>query len=160
LQWLDSRLPVPKVVGFIQLEGQDGLLLSSIPGTNLAVLRSEWSVEKVIDKLVEALHRFHVTATHDCPFGTPASGAILVHGDACLPNFMFLGDRLSGYVDLAQAGIDNCEIDLSAAIWTLQYNLGSDYGVVFLKKYGVENASEELVKALRLQYEQPRRNGG
>ena len=49
------------------------------------------------------------------------------------------------------------KVDFSAAIWSLQYNLGSGYGGMFLKKYGVENVSDEMVEKLRLKYEDMRK---
>ena len=89
LEWLDGKLPVPKVIGFTHIGDDDGLLLSAIPGNNLAELKKEWPAEKVVDALVVALHRFHDIDISDCPFGSPDDGSVLVHGDACLPNFIF-----------------------------------------------------------------------
>lgn len=153
LEWLDKKLPVPKVVGFITIDGKDVLLLSAIEGTNLAALNKDWPAEKIIDKLVEALHQFHATDIKGCPFGTSGSNKVLTHGDACLPNFIFQGDVFSGYIDLGDMAVDNPQVDLAAAIWSLQYNIGSGYGLKFLKKYGIKDATDELVEQLRLKYE-------
>ncbi len=78
---------------------------------------------------------------------------MLVHGDACLPNFIFENDLLSGYIDLADAKLAEPEIDLAATIWSLQYNLGSGHGRTFLDKYGYKEATEFSVDKLYLQYE-------
>ncbi len=160
LQWLNGKLPVPKVIGSTKIEDKDALLLSAIEGKNLAALSKEWSAEKIVDKLVEALHQFHSIDAKNCPFGDFEPNKVLVHGDACLPNFLFQDDNFSGYIDLGDMAVGNPKIDFSAAIWSLQYNLGAGYGAKFLEKYGVKNVTEELVEKLRLQYEDMQKEWG
>ena len=77
-----------------------------------------------------------------------------------LSNFIFQNDNFSGYIDLGDMRIDSPEVDLAAVVWSLQYNLGSGHGLNFLKKYGLKNATEELVEKLRLQYEDMQREWG
>lgn len=153
LDWLAGKLPVPKVIDFTTRDGEDVLLLSAIEGKNLAALSKEWPREKVIDKLVEALLKFHKVDSKDCPFGTFEEGKVLVHGDACLPNFMFREEEFSGYTDLGDLMVASPKVDLAAAIWSLQYNLGPGYGKQFLQKYGAQGVTDEMVEKLRLQYE-------
>jgi kanamycin kinase/aminoglycoside 3'-phosphotransferase-2 len=160
LVWLDGKLPVPRVIGFTRAGEKDGLLLSAVEGVDLAKLGKEWPVDKVVKKLAEALRRFHSTAAKDCPFGIASKNMVLVHGDACLPNFIFKGDALSGYVDLGDVRVDFPEVDFSAAIWSLQHNLGPGYGLKFLKEYGIKNATEKLAEELRLHYEDMREAWG
>lgn len=160
LEWLNGKLPIPKVVGFTKIDDKDALLLSAIEGKNLAALSKEWSAEKIIEKLAEALHQFHAIDPKDCPFGIFEQSKILVHGDACLPNFIFQDDNFSGYIDLGDMMVGNPEIDFSAAIWSLQYNLGTGYGAVFLKKYGIKNVTDEMVEKLRLKYEDMQKEWG
>ncbi len=154
LKWLDGKLPVPKIVGFTHMEDKDLLLLSAIEGVNLAELCKSWPAGKVVDKLVGALRSFHALNPASCPFGNPGPGKILIHGDACLPNFIFQGDEFSGYVDLGNVRVDDPEVDFSAAVWSLNYNLGPGHEAEFLKKYGVSDVTEELVERLRLRYEE------
>jgi len=160
LDWLNGRLPVPKVIGFANIEDKDALLMSAIEGKNLAELKKGWSADKVVDSLAEVLLRFHATDAKDCPFGDHSPNKILVHGDACLPNFIFQSDVFSGYIDLGDARIDTPDADLSASVWSLQHNLGSGHGLRFLEKYGIKNATEEMVEKLRLQYEETQRKWG
>ena len=127
--------------------------LSAIEGENLKSIAHELGIEKVIDILVGALHRFHGTDIKECPFGTQQEDNVLVHGDACLPNFIIKDGELSGYIDLKDMRIDKKEVDLAAGVWSLQYNFGPGLGIIFLEKYGVENPTEEMVENLRLQYE-------
>ncbi len=153
LKWFKGKIPVPDVVGFKIKDNSKALLLTALEGKNLAVLCKEWPIEKVLEKLAEVLHRFHNTNTKDWPFDKQDQGKILVHGDACLPNFIFNGNLFSGYIDLGASELATPEIDLAAVIWSLQYNLGKGHGVEFLEKYGYKNATEEIVENLRLQYE-------
>jgi len=153
LEWLQGKVSVPKVVAFMVIDDTEALLLSGIEGTNLAHLSKEWPSEKVVQELVAALHTFHAVSTEGCPFGQGGLGKILVHGDACLPNFICKDGSFSGYIDLGDVCVGNKEIDLAAAVWSLQYNLGKGYGATFLEKYGVKNVTEELVEDLRLKYE-------
>lgn len=68
----------------------------------------------------------------------------LIHGDFCLPNIIFHGDRLSGYIDLGGAGIGDRHIDLFWGAWTLNFNLGTDeYRGTFFDAYGRELIDEE-----------------
>lgn len=143
LEWLNEKLPVPKVIGFIKIGNREALLLSAIEGENLSVLKNKWPAEKVADKLAEVIKKFHTIDIKNCPFGNFETGNILVHGDACLPNFIFKGDDFYGYIDLGDMIIGDPKIDFAAAVWSLQYNLGKGYGLRFLKKYGVKNATEE-----------------
>jgi aminoglycoside phosphotransferase len=152
LQWLENKLPAPKVISFIRIEDRDVLLLSAIEGKDLAVLKNEWPAEKVVEKFAEALLRFHGTKTRDCSFGNPGRNKVLVHGDACLPNLIFNGEMFSGYIDLGNMRIDTPDVDLAAAVWSLDHNLGPGYGLSFLKKYGVKKPDEELEKRLKSQY--------
>lgn len=160
LEWLNGKLPVPKVIGFTKIEDKDALLLSAIEGKNLAALSKEWPAEKIVDKLVKALHQFHVVDAKNCPFGNFEADKVLVHGDACLPNFIFQDDNFSGYIDLGDLMVANPKVDFSAAIWSLQYNLGAGYGRMFLEKYGVKNVTDELVEKLRLQYKDMQQKWG
>ena len=160
LEWFCGKLSVPKVIGFTHIGDKDVLLLSAIKGTNLAKLKKEWPADKVVNKLAEALLKFHAASAKNCPFGNPGPNKILVHGDACLPNFIFQGDEFSGYIDLGDARVDMPEVDLSAAVWSLQYNLGPGYGLKFLKEYGIKNASEEMAEKLRLHYEEMQKEWG
>lgn len=160
LEWLNGKLPVPEIVSYTNFENKDAMLMTAIKGKNLADLCKEWPAEKVVDRLAQALRQFHAVDAKNCPFGIFAAGKVLVHGDACLPNFIFDGDVFSGYVDLGDVAVDNPQIDLAAAIWSLQYNLGPGYGAEFLKKYGLKNVTEELIEKLRLQYEDMQKKWG
>jgi aminoglycoside 3'-phosphotransferase-2 len=154
LIWLRRHLPVPEVLGTTSGNGKIAMLLTAIEGKNLKVLSEEWPAEKVINVLVKALKQFHATDSTGWPFETVEQEKVLVHGDACLPNFIFNGDSFSGYIDVGDAALASIEIDLAAAIWSLQYNLGPGFGSSFLEAYGYPDTSEQTVERLRLKYEE------
>jgi len=154
LEWFKNKLPLPVAIGSTQKDGVGALLLTAIKGKNLAALSKQWPAEKVLDELVRVLHLFHATDPTGWPFEKLAGGRVLVHGDACLPNFIFSDESFGGYIDVGEAALGYPEIDLRAVIWSLQYNLGPGYGVEFLKKYGYHTATEEKAEELRLEYEE------
>lgn len=160
LRWFQGKIPVPVIIGFTTKESSKALLTSALEGKNLALLSKEWPAEKVINKLVYALHQFHKIDTQEWPFEKAENGKTLIHGDACLPNFIFNNDSFSGFIDLGDSKIADPKIDLAAAVWSLQYNLGKGHGLKFLQKYGIKNATEELVEKLRLEYEDAQKAWG
>jgi aminoglycoside phosphotransferase len=140
LSWLHGRLPVPEVVAFDHIDGAELLLTAAVPGTNLAALAKRLPPADIVAMLATALRAFHSVSAKDCPFEAYIPAESLVHGDACLPNFVFGDDGLNGYIDLGDLGVGDVEVDLSAAIWSLQYNLGPGFGLGFLHAYGRSDA--------------------
>ena len=62
---------------------------------------------------------------------------VLIHGDYCLPNVMFDGWKLSGFIDLGNGGVGDRHIDLFWGAWTLGFNLHTDeYRELFFDAYG------------------------
>lgn len=154
LQWLEGHLPCPKPLGFNTFSGTDALLMSAVEGEDLSGLAAILPPAEIIRRLVLALKTLHSTSLIDCPLARSQGGTILVHGDACLPNFLYHKDCLSGYIDVGDMRIDTPDVDLSAGVWTLQRNLGPGYGLAFLREYGIVDANETDVERLRLMYEQ------
>lgn len=77
----------------------------------------------------------------------------LIHGDYCLPNVLFDDQlNLTALIDLGLAGLSDRHIDLYWAIWSLNYNLGTDqYSDAFLDDYGrdlVDNNKLKLIAAI------------
>jgi aminoglycoside 3'-phosphotransferase-2 len=151
LLWLEGRLPCPRPLGFIVHGEADALLTSAVEGDGLASLSITLPAQTIIVRLAAALKAVHAVDTADWPFG--GEGSVLVHGDACLPNFLYSGDHLSGCIDVGDMTVGEAEIDLAAAVWSLQYNMGAGHGLVFLKEYGMTGADEDDVERLRLRYE-------
>jgi kanamycin kinase len=153
LQWLQGRLPVPEVVAFESLNGNDALVTTAVVGVDLADLKSQRPAGAIVEMLAAALREFHAADTTGCPFKAQIPGDVLVHGDACLPNILcHNGGALSGFVDLGGMGVGDVEVDLSAAVWSLQYNLGPGHGREFLSAYGLPNATDEEADRLARMY--------
>jgi kanamycin kinase len=153
LRWLQGRLPIPDIVAFDPVGDQEALLMSAVPGTNLAALAKRLSPDKIVEMLASALRAFHSVNADDCPFKAYMPGESLVHGDACLPNIMCREDGVvNGYIDLGEVGVGDVEVDLSAALWSLQYNLGPGLGERFLRAYGRPDATDHDVRRLWTMY--------
>lgn len=80
---------------------------------------------------------------------------VLVHGDFCLPNIMLDGWRLSGYIDLGDAGVGDRHIDLFWGRWTIGFNLRMigayddiRYADRFFDAYGRDKIDEEILKTV------------
>lgn len=153
LVWLQGKFSAPKVVGFTHIAGNDAILMTALPGKTLKDLIMLWSPEKIVQKLAQAIQSVHSLDISDCPFGNHTDGYVVVHGDACLPNFLFDGDVFSGVIDVGEMRVAHPNIDLSAAVWSLQHNLGPGYGKLFLERYGISHPTDEQVESLRIQYE-------
>jgi aminoglycoside phosphotransferase len=152
LEWLDGRVPAPRVLGFRRSAAADDLLLiSAVDGRDLTTLVDD--PDRVVALLAAGLRAFHAVDAAGCPFGVPGPESVLIHGDACLPNLLTDGQRVTGYVDLADCGLGDPQDDLAAAVWSLQFNLGPGHGLRFLRAYGVEGADEPMVERLRAVYE-------
>ncbi len=153
LQWLHGRLPCPEPIGFTTRGDTDTILMTAVPGKDLADLKATWPLDLLITRLAAALQTMHATPIDDWPFENRENGTVLVHGDACLPNFVYRGDDLSGYIDLGDLAVDTPETDLAAAVWSLQYNLGPGHGGAFLSAYGWPSTDAVEVERLRQMYE-------
>ena len=154
LKWLlSSGLAIPRLIAQNIESVPQAILISGIPGTDLAELSATEPKQVVATQLAHALKQFHAMDASKCPFKAYIPGDKLVHGDACLPNIIYKDGQLSGYVDLMDLGIGSVDVDLSAAIWSLQFNLGTGYGLLFLKEYGHDVLTEEEVSRLHAIYE-------
>ena len=68
LAWLHGRLPVPDVVGYETDDRNEYLLITSLPGCNVASLTVEEPNEKIVHLLATGLRAIHAIPIHDCPF--------------------------------------------------------------------------------------------
>ncbi|NYE74949.1 phosphotransferase [Microlunatus parietis] len=127
LRWLGRHLPAPPVLGF--RPGDPDLLLTRAGiGRDLTDDNHRRKPVLVVQLLAAALRRLHGIDPDTCPFGRQGPGLVVVHGDACLPNFLATGERITGYLDVGELRIDRAEVDLAAAVWSLQHNLGPGWG--------------------------------
>ena len=68
LDWLQGRLPVPAVVGYASDDRHEYLLLTALPGRDVASLIGAEPNERVVRLLAAGLRAIHAVPIHDCPF--------------------------------------------------------------------------------------------
>ena len=77
---------------------------------------------------------------------------VVCHGDFCVPTILFNGGALKGFVDLGELGVADVWWDLAVATWSLEWNLGPGFDVLFLKEYG-RRVDSEKIQYYRLLYD-------
>ena len=81
----------------------------------------------------------------------PASEDIVVtHGDACMPNFVAVGKRFSGFVDCGRLGLADRHQDLALACWSIRHNIGGQWVQPFLDRYGFTGVDPSRLSYYRL----------
>jgi kanamycin kinase len=152
LQWLGSRLPVPKVGASGSRGGYEFLLTRSVPGVPTHDRSARWNRQEFASLVGQALQRFHAGPKVDCPFRHPVVGPtckedeVLVHGDYCLPNVLFDADGCH-YLDVGEAGVGDRYIDLVSGIWSLRHNYGKGSLGNLLNEYGLKTLDRRKLTA-------------
>ncbi len=72
---------------------------------------------------------------------------VLTHGDACLPNVIFDGERFTGFVDCGRAGVADRYQDLALSTRSIAGNWGREWASHFFEAYGLPDSDP-----LRLAY--------
>jgi len=152
LKKLETILNVPKVIKFRESDDSDYLLISELPGKNLVQFIGECPELEIVDIFAEATRQLHgLDATKVFP--EASSTDVLLHGDMALPNIIISEQQQIGYIDLGQLAFGPPDSDLADAIWSLQRNIGPDYGEIFLEKYGKVIVTPKIKKALKFRYQ-------
>ena len=71
---------------------------------------------------------------------------VFTHGDYCLPNIIINNGKLSGFIDLIFAGINDKYFDFAAIVWSIGYNFGSEWVKYFFEDYGLNNIDWDRIK--------------
>ncbi|MBR6790285.1 MAG: aminoglycoside 3'-phosphotransferase [Oscillospiraceae bacterium] len=58
----------------------------------------------------------------------PAMDPVFSHGDPCMPNIFFADGKVSGFIDLGDAGIADRYRDIAICLGSLRRNMGGFYG--------------------------------
>ncbi len=88
---------------------------------------------------VEYAHHTAETAVRALRRDLPAAeDLVITHGDYCVPNIVFDGDRLSGFVDVGALGVADRWRDLAVATWSIERNIGYGSEDLFLSIHGAE----------------------
>ena len=152
LIWLGDRVAVPRVLGFAGSDGQEWLLTAPLAGADLSQPAHIADPHRLVPLLASALTRLHSLDPAECPFGRSQDGAVVIHGDACLPNFVFDTTDFTGYLDVGDVRLGKPDVDLAAAVWSLDHNLGPGFGGELLRRYGWPQDDEATVERLRRAY--------
>lgn len=151
LKKLETLLNVPKIIDFYDGKEKDYLLITELPGKNLAELIGKYSNTDIVETFAKATRQLHaVDATTVFPKASKED--VLLHGDMALPNIIISELGSIGYIDFSQLAYGSPELDLVDAIWSLQRNIGPKYGELFLEKYGQVTITPKIVKALEFRY--------
>lgn len=67
---------------------------------------------------------------------------VFTHGDACLPNLLVEGNRVSGFVDLGRAGVGDRYRDLALTQRSLIRNYSATWVPLFFAEYGLPQPDE------------------
>ena len=79
----------------------------------------------------------------------PSGELYLSHGDVSMPNVFIIGDRLSGFIDVGNAGIRQKWFDIADAYISVRRNFESqEVADEFLKMLGVDKTSVEYYEMI------------
>lgn len=174
MQWLDNKLPVPRVICHEVVEETGYTLMSRIKGMSC----DEYYLghpEETVSLLADAMKMLWDIDSTDCPrdrgiekelseakyrvdnhlvdlenvepetFGEggfkdpeelllwlenhqPEYEPVFSHGDFCLPNIFFDEGKVSGFIDLGDAGIGDKWRDIALCYRSLKHNFEGRYG--------------------------------
>lgn len=80
----------------------------------------------------------------------PDEDLVLIHGDYCLPNVVFEGWALSGFIDLGRCGVADRYHDLAQAARSIRRNLGERWVAPFFAAYGIVEPDEAKLRFYQL----------
>ncbi|MFW9991350.1 MAG: APH(3') family aminoglycoside O-phosphotransferase [Candidatus Odinarchaeota archaeon] len=75
---------------------------------------------------------------------------IFTHGDYCLPNILIYDGKLSGFIDMGNAGISDRYQDVALCVRSITYNFGEKLVPIFLQEYGLETVDWHKIEFYQL----------
>ena len=76
IDWLQGKLPVPKVVRYEADDRNEYLLLTALPGRNAASMTGDEPNENIVRLLAAGLRMVHAVSIEECPFDMTLDGVI------------------------------------------------------------------------------------
>lgn len=164
LDWIDGRLPVPRLLHYSHVDGVEYQLTTEIKGTP-TYKAQPFEREKAIVAMGEAMKLIHSLNPKGCPIDNridnrfakliedgntieelgerPGEDLVFTHGDYCLPNIITRDRELSGVLDWDYGGLADAYIDIAACSWSIQYNYGEKEAKekwipLLIETYGIE----------------------
>ncbi|UVI29366.1 APH(3') family aminoglycoside O-phosphotransferase [Paenibacillus spongiae] len=71
---------------------------------------------------------------------------VFTHGDYSVPNVIIRGTDISGFIDLADAGVADKYRDLAAIHYSIIRNHGEEWTGLFYEEYGISNVDLEKIR--------------
>ena len=171
LEWIDGRLPVPRLLHYSHVHGVEYQLTTEIKGTPTYKAQPEDRHDAVV-AMGEALRLIHSLDPSGCPIDNridnrfarlltdeknleelgerPEEKLVFTHGDYCLPNIITNDGKLSGIIDWDYGGLADAYIDIAACTWSIGYNYGEKEAEekwipLFFASYGAEIDKDKLI---------------
>lgn len=151
--YLNGKLPVSKTIVYEEDNEYGYYLKTYIEGEPLISKKYLKNPYNLILLLKDALDKIHSVDIVNCPFANSYSkGDCFIHGDFCLPNILVKDNKISGFIDLNDAGIGDKYADYSWCVWSFEYNLKTNkYTPVLLKELGIEFNQELYDKYTKME---------
>jgi aminoglycoside phosphotransferase len=149
---IGTGLLTPGIFGFARMNSADHLLMSELPGKNLAEWVGEWPDTVIVQEFAKAVRTFHSLDPSTIFPDQDTMGLVVIHGDMSLPNIISPQPGSAGYIDLGKSRPGTPDADLVDALWSIQRNLGTGYGELFLQQYGTFDMTPTIEAALRFKY--------
>ncbi len=140
MKWLEEKLPVPKVI-YTEVSGG---------------YRVENDMVDVDDAEPETYGEGEFKDPYELlswlETNRPEEELVFSHGDLCLPNIFFQDGKLSGLIDIGNAGVCDKWQDLALCYRSLKHNANGSYAKVYpginedelFKLLGIEPDNEKL----------------
>lgn len=165
LEWINGRLPTPKLLYYGYAAGVEYQLTSEVKGTPTYKAQPSERMDAV-RVLGETLRLVHSLDPKGCPIDNrvdnkldhiedtsklgdkPEENLVFTHGDYCLPNIIIEIGALSGVIDWDYGGLADPYVDFNSCIWSMGYNYGeketeNKWIPVFLESYGLDEFDKE-----------------
>jgi kanamycin kinase len=169
LEWINGRIPVPKLLYYSYVGGVEYQLTSEIKGTPTYKAKPNERAEAV-NAMGKALRMIHSLDPTGCPIDNridirfakaieesksvenlcerPDETLVFTHGDYCLPNIITQNRKLSGVIDWDYGGLADAYIDIAACAWSIGYNYGEKEAEekwipLLFESYGTERDEEK-----------------
>lgn len=146
---LKDYLPVSKSIAFISDNKYTYYLKTRLKGVPLTEkLHDPLLLIKYLKDAITLFHNVDITKLVNI---LPNNGSTLIHGDFCLPNILVHNNKISGFIDVEAVSIDDPWVDYSWAIWSLEYNLGTnEYTPLLLKELNIDFNQEKYDKYTKM----------
>lgn len=168
MQWLQDRLPVPRIVAQCKEQGYDYLLMTKAIGEMACSEKYLNDPETLVRLLATGIKMLQGVDISECPFdctlknklsiakkrvennevdmsdweentefsspkdlydylvaNQPDEELVFSHGDYCFPNVFFDNKKVTGFIDLGDAGISDKWHDIALCVRSLEHNFKS-----------------------------------